>query len=101
MFDDLSNENKAPKRGASGTSSSLIKSWAMQHWQLPEHTTLFVSELQCGESDCPDVETVIAILSVAGTDKTVKLKKPIYSIQEADIESIDIWHDIDASGPQQ
>ena len=91
MFDDLTNKKSGQQINHAGTTSSLIKAWAIKHWNLPEDATLLVSELQCGETDCPDIETVIAILAVANTDKTVKLNKPIYSIQEADIESINIW----------
>lgn len=95
MFDDLQNEKPNRKLEKAGTTTARIKAWATEHWNLPEDATLLVSELQCGESDCPDVETVIAILSVANTDKTVKLNKPIYSIQETDVKSIDIWHNIE------
>lgn len=87
------NNNSEPKSNASGTSSAQIKSWAKEYWRLPEDTTLLVSELQCGETDCPDIETVIAVLAVAGTDKTVKLNKPIHAISEADIKAINIWRD--------
>ncbi len=92
MFDDLFKGAK-PEPKQIGSSTALIKSWALKHWKLPEDTTLLVSELQCGESDCPDIETVIAILAVAGTDKTVKLDKPIYEIKESDIKEINIWRD--------
>lgn len=92
MFEDL---NNSKPYNSQGTSSALIKRWAIEHWQLPEDTTLLVSELQCGEKDCPDIETVIAILSTANTDKTVKINKPIYSISESDIKAINVWRNQD------
>lgn len=91
MFDDLLGDSTSAKRPSGDGSSASIKAWAKKHWNLPEDTTLLVSELQCGETGCPDIETVIAVLSVDGADKTVKLSKPIYAICEADIEAISIW----------
>ncbi len=91
MFDDLTGKKTKPKKNLSGTTTTLIKAWAIKHWRLPGDTTLLVSELQCGEAGCADIETVIAILTVEDTDKTVKLNKPIYSVQESDIKSINIW----------
>ena len=93
MFDDLLNNKPRSKPSEANTSSAMVKNWAKHHWHLPEDTTLLVSELQCGETNCPDIETVIAVLAVEGTDKTVKLHKPIYAINEADIKSINIWRD--------
>ena len=91
MFDDLLGDSVHSPRKRGDGSTAAIKAWAKKHWNLPEDTTLLVSELQCGETDCPDIETVIAVLSVDGADKTVKLDKPIYAISESDIEAISIW----------
>ena len=91
MFDDLANKKSDHKPEQGGTTSALVKAWAIEHWNLPDDATLLVSELQCGETGCPDLETVIAILTDADTKKTVKLNKPIGAIQEADIKSINVW----------
>lgn len=88
MFDDLSPKTGASDSDKPGSSPAHIKRWAKQHWQLPEDTALLVSELQCGEADCPDVETVIAVLSGAAKDKKVKLSKPLRAVCEADIQAI-------------
>lgn len=90
MFDDLLGDSSNAKRSRGDGSTAAIKIWAKKHWNLPEDTTLLVSELQCGEADCADIETVIAVLSIDGADKTVKLSKPIYAISEADIQAISI-----------
>ena len=91
MFDDLIPSNSSAGASRIGTNTADVKAWAIKHWRVPEEATLLVSELQCGEKDCPDVETVIAILAVEGADKTVKLKKSIHEIKEVDIQNIDIW----------
>lgn len=80
MFNDILSLN--PKTD-SQEKTRLIKSWVKIHWQLPDSTSILVSELQCGEQDCPDVETVIAILS--GEEKKIKINKPLSSISEEDI----------------
>ena len=92
MFDDLLGNGDSFKQTGGTVSTATIKAWAFKHWNLPSDATLLVSELQCGETDCPDMETIIAILSVADADKTVKFNKSIHEIKESDIRDIDIWH---------
>lgn len=46
--------------------------------------TLMVSELHCHEEGCPDVETVLAVLS-NGDRKTWKIGKPMSEVGPEDI----------------
>ena len=66
---------------------SSIQSTGQQYLSLPEDTTtVMVSELRCGETDCPDIETVVAILTAAQTSQKITINKSIAELSEADIK---------------
>jgi len=63
----------------------LIKDWVRDIKSLTPDTTITVSELHCGENDCPDLETVIGILEGPGKNEKFKIMKPVDSITKNDL----------------
>ncbi|SMF08522.1 hypothetical protein SAMN02745866_00626 [Alteromonadaceae bacterium Bs31] len=74
------------------SSSADVKIWAQKHWGLPQETKLLVREVRMDERNVPAVVTVIAVLSLAVVDKTIKIEKRIRDIRESDIQAVDIWN---------
>ena len=64
-----------------------IKGWARELFGLAEDTTVMVSELRCQEEDCPDVETVIAVLGEPGKARKHKVLKPMAEVTRDDVLS--------------
>jgi hypothetical protein len=48
-----------------------------------------VSEVRCQDSDCPHVETVIAILEGPGQSRRFNVMKPVKVIVEVDIHTLE------------
>ena len=65
--------------------AARIKDLVRQRLDLPADTTLMVSELRCHEDGCPDVETVVAVLAGAGTQRTWKIAKPMAEVSAGDL----------------
>jgi hypothetical protein len=55
---------------------------------LGEDDAIFVAEVTCGESDCPDVETVIAVF-LSGRRREFRIRKSVASITTQDIAGLD------------
>ncbi len=64
-----------------------LKELVRRHLNLGAEESVFVAEVTCGEADCPDVETVIAIF-IDGARRQFKLKKAIKEIAEDDLEAL-------------
>jgi hypothetical protein len=62
-----------------------LKSWAREMLALDETVRVMVTELRCGETDCPDVETVIALLDVPGQARKLKVSKPLAEVTRDDL----------------
>jgi len=65
-----------------------IKEWVQDIFALSEDTVVMVTELRCAEDDCPDVETVIAILVGPGNTCRHKLLKPADQVAREDVIAI-------------
>jgi len=65
-----------------------IKAWVKEFFQMDEDSTVMVGELQCGERDCPDVETVVAILSPGGVTQRFRIARPIEQVTRRDLYSV-------------
>lgn len=65
-----------------------IKEWTCELFPLSHEATVMVSELRCQEQDCPDVETVIAILAGAGQTHHYKLLKPMAEVTREDLSGL-------------
>lgn len=64
-----------------------IKALVRDHLGLDAETTVMVSELRCHEDGCPDVETVVAVLS-GGETTSWKITKPMAEVGSGDIEAL-------------
>ena len=52
---------------------------------LPDDMVVMVTELRCAEDDCPDVETVIAVLGEPGQSRKHKLLMPMIEVTKMDV----------------
>ncbi|VTS05549.1 hypothetical protein [Tuwongella immobilis] len=62
-----------------------IKEWTRELLGLEESTVILVSELRCQEDDCPDVETVIAVMLAAGNQRVIKVFQPMDEVTREQI----------------
>jgi hypothetical protein len=62
-----------------------IKGWVKDLWELPETAVVMASELQCYETDCPPLETVITVQFEDRTKIERRLHKPMMEIDRTDI----------------
>ena len=60
-----------------------VKKWIYQYLNIDEETSISMSQLQCNEADCPQIETVILVMK--NSLQQFNIHKKI-----ADIESTDI-----------
>ena len=68
--------------------TARVKDWVREVMSLPDDVTVMVTELRCAEADCPDVETVIAVLGEPGMARKHKLLKPIAEVTFYDVMSL-------------
>ena len=66
------------------TASRAIKDLVRKHLGLDPDAAVFVAEIACGEIECPDRETVIAVFR-SGARTEFRLHKAILEITGADI----------------
>jgi hypothetical protein len=52
-----------------------IKDWTREAFALPDDAVVMVTELRCAEDDCPDVETVVGVMTGPGQTRRFKLMK--------------------------
>lgn len=64
-----------------------IKKWVAQLWQLPPDITVMVTEVQCAEPNCPDRETVVAIMWPTQTERH-SIRKPLVYVRQWDLQAI-------------
>lgn len=64
-----------------------IKKWVLKHLNLPEGTGLWVSEVNCLDENCPDMETLILILPENKEKFSLRIRKPLTFVRERDIIS--------------
>ncbi len=68
--------------------AARVKEWVREVMDLPDDVTVMVTELRCAEEDCPDVETVIAVLGEPGKARKHKLLKPMTEVTRGDVMSL-------------
>ena len=70
--------------------TARIKEWVREIMSLPDDIIVMVTELRCAEDDCPDVETVIAVLGEPGStaNRKHKLLKPMSEVTREDVMSL-------------
>jgi len=68
--------------------TARVKGWVRELMGLADDVVVMVTELRCAEDDCPDVETVIAVLGEPGKARKHKLLKPIAEVTRYDVMSL-------------
>ena len=86
MFPAFSNKNSNEAEFRKN-STAAIKKWVKEKLQLSDDITIMVTEINCWEPNCPDKETVIAILQ-EGNNKKVSIKKPLLFVRKWDIDGL-------------
>jgi hypothetical protein len=65
--------------------AASIKEWTRKVLNLDDETIVMVSELQCRESDCPPVETVIAVMRTGAEKRMFKIHRAIDELTEKEV----------------
>ena len=68
--------------------SSQIKSRVVDLLQLDQEATVMVTELNCHDDECPEVETVIAVFRPGHQKLQVKLHSGIEEVADEEIERV-------------
>lgn len=68
-------------------STAAIEKWVKEQMQLPDEIIIRVTEVNCAEPDCPDKETVIAIMKEKNSQK-FSIKKPLLYVRKWDIDHL-------------
>jgi hypothetical protein len=66
------------------TQTRALKDLVRKQLDLDANAPVFVAEVTCGEVDCPDTETVIAVY-LGGGNKEFRIGKPVAQVTGADI----------------
>ncbi|MEL7049655.1 MAG: hypothetical protein AAFO75_11975 [Pseudomonadota bacterium] len=69
------------------TQTHALKDLVRKQFDLPETEPVFIAEISCGEADCPDLETVVALF-VDGQRQEFRLPKAVERITGSDIASL-------------
>ena len=64
-----------------------LRQWTAEALGLPDGVSVLVTELRCAEEDCPDVETVVAVLDTPGQPRTFKVLKPLGEVTRDDLRA--------------
>ena len=65
-----------------------IKDWAYQFLAVTPDIAISINQLQCHEAECPDIETVIVLMT--SPPQKYKISKPISEIDQQDISQLAI-----------
>ena len=57
-----------------------VKDLMSKTWGIDDNVVLMVSELQCHEDGCPDVETLIALMPDDQKPTKIKIERPIAKV---------------------
>ena len=63
-----------------------VKGWTREMLNLGDDVAVTVIQLNCAEDDCPDVETVVAVLE-PGSQRKFKVLKPLAELTRDDLAS--------------
>lgn len=71
--------------GGSSPDRARVRAWCREALELPPEVTVLVTELACDDPDCPDVETVIALLEDGREPRTARIFLPAADVTEAHV----------------
>ncbi|MGD9670631.1 MAG: hypothetical protein AB7U75_16550 [Hyphomicrobiaceae bacterium] len=96
----MTSSNPLPGMGSASSdrtaAARALKDLVRKEFGITPDAAVFVAEIACGEIDCPDAETVIA-LYLDEKRAEFRLSKPIAEITGADIATIASRHAGDRS----
>jgi len=76
----------APK--ADPETLKALKAEARRFFAAADDATISIMELDCADTDCPGIETVIALLDSGQRPRVVRFRKPVAKIGPADFQTI-------------
>lgn len=74
----------SPSKNNRTDATRRVKKMACDVWGLADDANIFVAELTCGETECPDTETVIAVF-IDGERKEIRVHKPVGELTREDL----------------
>ncbi len=77
----------SPRRTADSERTQAIKQRLAKALALEQDATVMVTELECRDTGCPDVETVIAVLRPGRLRLQVKLVGALSRMSNADLDA--------------
>ena len=83
----LLNLGPVQSTGDRAAQTRAVKDEVRSHFGLDAGDSIFVAEITCGETECPDVETIIAVF-LAGSRCEFRIHKPIASVTKHDVASL-------------
>jgi hypothetical protein len=76
------------KRTVHPDASTAIKAEVRRILGLDDDTVVMVNEIACCASECPDIETVIAVLRPGGASQPIRIASSIAAIKISTLEQI-------------
>jgi hypothetical protein len=65
--------------------AGAIKFWTREILALPEGEIVSVSEFNCGKPTCPNLHTVVMVMSQEKPPRKMVINKPLADISEFDV----------------
>jgi hypothetical protein len=84
MFSQLTSSGASQPDADRAAKTRALKDMVRSSFGLAPDDSVFVAEVACGETDCPDVETVIAVF-LGGARREFKIPKPVDKITAQDL----------------
>jgi hypothetical protein len=78
----------AKRNPEKGRRTQQIKAQIIELLELDQEATVMVTELNCQDDDCPEVETVIAIFRAHQQKVQITLHSGIEEITDAEVEQL-------------
>lgn len=79
-------ERLAPK--ADPETLRALKAEARRFFAAADDATISIMELDCTDTDCPGIETVIALLAAGQRPRFIRFQKPVAKIGPVDFQTI-------------
>jgi hypothetical protein len=83
----LSLPGSGPSSSKRAAATRALKAAVRTRFGLGEDDSVFIAEITCGETECLDVETVIAVF-LDGQRRQFKLHKPVGAITPDDLPAL-------------
>ena len=74
----------APSGANRAAATRAVKDLVRKHFDLDAEARVFVAEVSCGEADCPDTETVVALF-LGSQRQEFRIARSLHAVTGADI----------------